>query len=156
MENLVCDTYHEPFPHLIIKNFYNEEEVELIWEELNFYTKPGKLLEAQDFGGIIGKTNSGKSTFLNAVVGEYISIINSLGLDIIFTRFSVCIASNSTLKSVVLPANTPTTPPVAPAMVFDAIDPPAAAVVISPVAVGGVPPDPEIEILSKSLFLAPL
>ena len=58
MENLVCDTYVEPFPHLIIKNFYNEEEVELIWEELNFYTKPGKLLEAQDFGGIIGKTNS--------------------------------------------------------------------------------------------------
>ena len=62
-------------------------------------------------------------------------------------------ASNSTLKSVVFPANTPTTPPVAPAMVLDAKEPPAAAVVISPVAVGGVPPDPEIDILSNSLFL---
>jgi type IV pilus assembly protein PilQ len=31
--------------------------------------------------------------------------------------------------------------------------PPTAAVVISPVAVGGVPPDPEIDILSNSLFL---
>ena len=48
----------EPFPHLIIENFYNEEELKLIWEELKFYTKPGKLLEAKDFGGVVGKTNS--------------------------------------------------------------------------------------------------
>ena len=58
MENLVCDTYVEPFPHLIIKNFYNEEEVELIWEELNFYTKPDKLLEAKDYLGVVDRTNA--------------------------------------------------------------------------------------------------
>ena len=48
----------EPFPHIIVKNFYNEEELELIWEELNYYTKPGKLMKAEDFGGIVGYTNS--------------------------------------------------------------------------------------------------
>ena len=57
-ENIVCDTYKEPFPHMIIKNFYNEEELELIWEELKFYTKPGKLLDAKDYGGIVDATNS--------------------------------------------------------------------------------------------------
>jgi len=36
-----------PFPHMIIDNFYTEEELELIWEELKFYTKPGKLLKAK-------------------------------------------------------------------------------------------------------------
>ena len=58
MENLRCDVFNTPFPHLIIKNFYNEKELELIWEELNFYTKPDKLLEAKDFGGIADRTNS--------------------------------------------------------------------------------------------------
>ena len=47
-----------PFPHLILHNFYNEKELELIWEELNFYTKPGKLLEAKQFGGVVDSTNS--------------------------------------------------------------------------------------------------
>ena len=46
----------EPFPHMIINNLYNEKELELIWEELNFFTKPGKLLEAKDYGGVVGYT----------------------------------------------------------------------------------------------------
>ena len=58
MEQLEGTAFSEPFPHLIIENFYDDEELELIWEELNFYTKPGKLLEAKDFGGVVGKTNS--------------------------------------------------------------------------------------------------
>ena len=58
MENLSCDVFNDPFPHLIIKNFYNEEELKLIWEELNFYTKPDKLLDAKDFGGVVDATNS--------------------------------------------------------------------------------------------------
>lgn len=48
----------EPFPHLIVENFYNKDELDLIWEELNFYTKPGKLLEAKDYGGIVDGTNA--------------------------------------------------------------------------------------------------
>ena len=57
-EKLHATAYDKPFPHLIIDDFYNPEELELIWEELTFYTKPGKLLTARDFGGVVGKTNS--------------------------------------------------------------------------------------------------
>ena len=49
-EKLVVTLFNDPFPHMIIDNFYNEKELELIWEELKFYTKPGKLLEAEDYG----------------------------------------------------------------------------------------------------------
>ena len=58
MEELYATALEKPFPHLIVENFYNEKELELIWEELNFYTKPEKLLEAKDFGGVVGATNS--------------------------------------------------------------------------------------------------
>ena len=56
-QELVCNAFEKPFPHLIVDNFYDDEELELIWEELKFYTKPGKLLEAKDFGGVVEKTN---------------------------------------------------------------------------------------------------
>ena len=46
-EDIHVDALDGPFPHLIIKNIYNEQELDLIWEELNFYTKPNKLLEAE-------------------------------------------------------------------------------------------------------------
>ncbi len=58
MKEIEGTTFSEPFPHLVIDNFYNDEELELIWEELKFLTKPGKLFEAKDFGGVVGKTNS--------------------------------------------------------------------------------------------------
>ena len=45
METLEGIAFDKPFPHLILENFYNEEELNLVWEELKFYTKPGKLLE---------------------------------------------------------------------------------------------------------------
>ena len=46
MQNLHCDAYTDPFPHIVIHDFYDDEELKLIWEELNFYTKPGKLVNA--------------------------------------------------------------------------------------------------------------
>tara|TARA_R100000231_G_scaffold68518_1_gene54711 strand:+ start:33 stop:653 length:621 start_codon:yes stop_codon:yes gene_type:complete len=58
METIKGSGFKKPFPHLIFSNFYNEQELNLIWEELNFYTKPNKLFEAKDFGGIIDRTNS--------------------------------------------------------------------------------------------------
>tara|TARA_R100000388_G_C7237798_1_gene159071 strand:+ start:24 stop:638 length:615 start_codon:yes stop_codon:yes gene_type:complete len=58
METLEGIVFEKPFPHLIINNFYNEDELQLIWEELKFYTKPDKFFEAKDFGGVIDKTNS--------------------------------------------------------------------------------------------------
>ena len=58
METLEGRAFVEPFPHLIFENFYNLEELDLIWEELKFYTKPGKLLDAEQFGGVVDGTNS--------------------------------------------------------------------------------------------------
>ena len=58
METIEATVFKKPFPHLIINNFYNSDELELIWEELKFYTKPGKLLTARYFGGAVNKTNS--------------------------------------------------------------------------------------------------
>ena len=58
MEHLEGIASVEPFPHFIIKSFYNEEELDLIWEELNFYTKPGKFLPPKDYGGIEGFTDA--------------------------------------------------------------------------------------------------
>ena len=69
-EHLECDVYDQPFPHLIVKNFYNEKELELIWEELKFYTKPGKLYDAKDFGGIVDNTNS-KAIILDQLYRNY-------------------------------------------------------------------------------------
>jgi len=50
--------HKEPFPHMIIENFYDPDELKLIWEELTFLTKPKKLVEAKHFGGIVDATNS--------------------------------------------------------------------------------------------------
>ena len=57
-QELVCNAFEKPFPHLIVDNFYDDGELELIWEELKFYTKPGKLLEPKDFGGVIVENKS--------------------------------------------------------------------------------------------------
>ena len=48
-ENISADAFVDPFPHIIFHNFYNDEELKLIWEELDFYTKPNKLFEANFF-----------------------------------------------------------------------------------------------------------
>ena len=32
-EELSGRVFSDPFPHLIIKNYYNSKELELIWEE---------------------------------------------------------------------------------------------------------------------------
>ena len=58
METLIANTYQDPFPHAIINNFYNKEELKLIWEELNFYTKPDILLVAEKYGGVVDATNA--------------------------------------------------------------------------------------------------
>ena len=42
----------------------------MIWEELNFYTKPGKLLDAKDYGGVQGRTNA-KALSLDSLYANY-------------------------------------------------------------------------------------
>ena len=66
MQDIEVDILKEPFPHLILYNFYNDKELKLIWEELNFYTKKDKLFEAKDYGGIPERTNS-KAIWLDKV-----------------------------------------------------------------------------------------
>ena len=76
-QKLICNAFEKPFPHLIVNNFYNDEELELIWEELKFYTKPGKLLEAKDFGGVVEKTNH-RALQLDVIYDGYRDLSNIL------------------------------------------------------------------------------
>jgi len=50
-KDLVVELKQEPFPHAIIRNFYTEKELSLIWRELDFYTSPEKLMSAIKMGG---------------------------------------------------------------------------------------------------------
>ena len=76
-EILNGEAYPEPFPHMIINNLYNEEELELIWEELKFFTKPGKLLEAKDYGGVVERTNA-RAVVLDEVFARHRQMSNIL------------------------------------------------------------------------------
>ena len=55
---MIVETLTDPFPHVIAKNFFEPQELKLIWEELNFFTKPNKLYAPDKFGGVSSKTNS--------------------------------------------------------------------------------------------------
>ena len=78
MQDIEVDIFKEPFPHLILYNFYDDKELKLIWEELNFYTKKDKLFEAKDYGGIPERTNS-KAIWLDQVYSDkYRSLSNIL------------------------------------------------------------------------------
>ncbi len=77
MESLRAETFEEPFPYMIIYDFYNEDELKLIWEELNFYTKPNKLLEARDYGGVIDGTNA-KAICLDQIYRGHRNLSNIL------------------------------------------------------------------------------
>ncbi len=78
METLDTDLYRDPFPHMIVKNFYNDSELKLIWEELDFYTKPDKLLDAKYYGGVVTHTNS-KALWLDKIYKDkYRSLSNIL------------------------------------------------------------------------------
>ena len=69
MQTLETFLLKDPFPHMIVENFYNDDELKLIWEELDFYTKDGKLFDAEEFGGIVNKTNS-KAIWLDKVFSK--------------------------------------------------------------------------------------
>ena len=77
-QNIIADAFVTPFPHVIYKDFYTDEELKLIWEELDFYTKKDKLLEAKGYGGVVEKTNA-KALWLDRVYGtEYRNLSNIL------------------------------------------------------------------------------
>lgn len=59
--NQVVHKLSEPFPHLIVENMYNQEELDLIWEELNFLTKPQKFLQNDPGTATVDTTSASKS-----------------------------------------------------------------------------------------------
>ena len=81
METLQITLYANPFPLMVVENFYNEEELGLIWEELNFYTKPEKLLDAEGYGGIVDHTNA-KALLLDEIyTKQYRNVSNILTMN---------------------------------------------------------------------------
>lgn len=43
---MVIETFTDPFPHLIVKNVFNEGALELIWSEIKFLCQLDKLSDA--------------------------------------------------------------------------------------------------------------
>jgi hypothetical protein len=68
----------DPFPYLKIKNFYTEEEEQLIWEELKFLTYKNKLEPPQKTGQINPMMKKNNGLFLDNVYTnrEYSNILN--------------------------------------------------------------------------------
>ena len=69
-ELLEAELFVEPFPLMVLNNFYNDFELALIWQELMFYTAPNKLLAAENYGGVVGKTNA-KALVLDDIYLDY-------------------------------------------------------------------------------------
>ena len=81
METLEVTLYADPFPLMVVENFYNQDELDLIWEELKFYTKPGKLVDAKGYGGIVDSTNA-KALLLDELYSKkYRGISNILTMN---------------------------------------------------------------------------
>ena len=54
---MIIDIFNEQFPYMVVDNYYNEEELRLIWEELDFLSYPHKLKRAtKESGGATGNT----------------------------------------------------------------------------------------------------
>lgn len=62
-----------PFPHLIIENMYNDEELELIWQELEFLNKFNKFNTPDKYVAAKGSDN------------QYLTNAKALILDEIYT-----------------------------------------------------------------------
>ena len=69
-EQLEAELYCEPFPLMVINNFFNQQELDLIWKELDFYTAPNKLFTAENYGGVVGYTNA-KAIVLDDLYKNY-------------------------------------------------------------------------------------
>jgi predicted 2-oxoglutarate/Fe(II)-dependent dioxygenase YbiX len=61
---MFLDYYDSPIPHAVIKDYFNEQELNEVWEEINFLTYKDKLLSADITGSatnnsILQKKNHG-------------------------------------------------------------------------------------------------
>jgi hypothetical protein len=67
------EVFETPFPYILIDEFYTDEELELIWKELNFILNENNLLDPSKTGsatdnGVLLKNNSG--FFLDSLYGR--------------------------------------------------------------------------------------
>ena len=76
-----------PFPHISIENFYTDDELELIWEELNFLTKPGKLYDPGPIHGAVCPET-----------GEFLTKSRSIRLDTSYNDKNISNIINVTQK----------------------------------------------------------
>jgi len=81
--------FKEPFPHLIVENMYTDEELALIWQELEFLTYFQKLSDPEEYKGA---KNS---------LGEYLTVAKALELDTVYNNrnFSNILTVNRKLFS---------------------------------------------------------
>ena len=77
MQNISADANLEPFPHIVFHNFYTDEELDLIWEELKFYTKPNKLFDVEDYMGVVGYTKA-KALHLDSVYKDKNRVLSNI------------------------------------------------------------------------------
>jgi hypothetical protein len=56
-------TCNNPFPHLIANDLYSDEELTLIWQELEFLTHSWKLQSPAEFGGAWELNTQGKKNY---------------------------------------------------------------------------------------------
>ena len=68
-DQLIYKQCEEPFPHLLLKNFYDAEELNMIWQELKFLTKSGKLLNPMQHSGESMYFTNAKSLILDDTYG---------------------------------------------------------------------------------------
>jgi len=68
-DQLIYKQCEEPFPHLLLKNFYDAEELNMIWQELKFLTKSGKLLDPIRYGGESMCFTNSKTLILDDIYG---------------------------------------------------------------------------------------
>lgn len=59
----------KPFPHIIVEEMYDDSELSLIWEELNFLTKPGKLWDPEKHQA---SNDDGYQTESKAIILDYL------------------------------------------------------------------------------------
>ena len=71
---MIITNYNEPFPYIVIDDYYEKVELEYIWEELNFLSHPHKLKRATKEAGGASNENGQllKKNFHRYLDGIYV------------------------------------------------------------------------------------
>ena len=60
----------DPFPHVIVHNFFDENEMQIIWRELKFLTHKSKMLPPENTG--TAKSEDGRERVLKSNAGLFL------------------------------------------------------------------------------------